>query len=654
MINNKLISVIVPCYNVDKYVRKCINTLVNQTYNNIFIIAIDDCSTDNTFNILKELEKKNSEKMKVYKNEENKGLACTRNRGIEYADSEYVGFIDPDDFVPENYYEELMKALQKDDADVAVTDLVLADENGNEISIVQKGCINAEEVNKYNIIDNGLAASACNKLFKKSLITKYQFLEGKINEDVASVIPAILHADKIAYTDQTKYFYVQRNTSIQNSSFSEKRFQMFDALKVCFEKIKDIEDYELYKQTILFHQCLMLYVYVICEIKGIKERHKYIKMFIKNNKETKIQNNWFIDRFVKSQSKLYGKYYFLIIKLLKFNSATVINSVITLKNIALKCKTKLKEIKHERIDTTVVKKNLSIEDLEKMAKKQQKMNANNVSISVVIPNYNYEKFLIQRVYSILYQTRKIDEIIFLDDCSTDNSKELIDKIMDKIGKYVVVKKIYNTENTGIAFKQWQKGFNNAKSEYVWIAEADDYCDKKMLEVLLNKIKKDSNIRIAYVDTAFIDSKGKIFLKTIKNEIDLRKTGHWDKDFINNGKNELENYTFLNCTIANVSSCIIKKDNYDEIFESAIKYRQAGDWVVYANVMIKGDIAYVNKPYNYYRVHGANITSTMKKQKHLEEIQSIHKEIGEIINLEDWHYKEHEKRYEFLKRVWGIE
>ena len=71
-------------------------------------------------------------------------------------------------------------------------------------------------------------------------------------------------------------------------------------------------------------------------------------------------------------------------------------------------------------------------------------------------------------------------------------------------------------------------------------------------------------------------------------------------------------------------------------------------------MIKGDIAYVNKPYNYYRVHGANITSTMKKQKHLEEIQSIHKEIGEIINLEDWHYKEHEKRYEFLKRVWGIE
>lgn len=71
-------------------------------------------------------------------------------------------------------------------------------------------------------------------------------------------------------------------------------------------------------------------------------------------------------------------------------------------------------------------------------------------------------------------------------------------------------------------------------------------------------------------------------------------------------------------------------------------------------MIKGDIAYVDKPYNFYRVHGANITSTMKKQKHLDEIMSIHKEIGELIALEDWHYAEHQKRYDFLKKVWRLD
>ena len=71
-------------------------------------------------------------------------------------------------------------------------------------------------------------------------------------------------------------------------------------------------------------------------------------------------------------------------------------------------------------------------------------------------------------------------------------------------------------------------------------------------------------------------------------------------------------------------------------------------------MIKGDIAYVNKPYNYYRVHGENITSNMKKQKHLEEIKSIHKEIGDLIEIKDWHKEEFQKRYDFLKRVWGLE
>ena len=133
-----------------------------------------------------------------------------------------------------------------------------------------------------------------------------------------------------------------------------------------------------------------------------------------------------------------------------------------------------------------------------------------------------------------------------------------------------------------------------------------------------------------------------------------KTGHWDTSFVNNGIEEVQKYAFLNCTIANVSSCIIKNDNYDEIFDRIIEYRQAGDWLFYVNVMRRGYIAYVDKPYNFYRVHGENITSKMKKQKHLEEIKRIHADISEHFEMNEWHEEQRQKRYEFLTRVWQLD
>ena len=157
-------------------------------------------------------------------------------------------------------------------------------------------------------------------------------------------------------------------------------------------------------------------------------------------------------------------------------------------------------------------KTITFLDLLKEGKKQKNKKASKISITAVVPNYNYSDFLLQRVYSILYQTEKISELILLDDCSTDGSRKTIDEIVQKLEPYINVRKIYNETNSGTAFKQWQKGINEAKSDYVWIAEADDYCDKNMLKKLVKCIKKDKKISIAYVDTAFIDAKGKIICK----------------------------------------------------------------------------------------------------------------------------------------------
>ena len=301
----------------------------------------------------------------------------------------------------------------------------------------------------------------------------------------------------------------------------------------------------------------------------------------------------------------------------------------------------------------VIKQDITMEDLINCAKKQRSMSSS-INLSVVIPNYNYEKFMFQRLYSILNQTEKVSEVIILDDCSKDNSRELIDKIYDNLKDIINIKKIYNETNSGSAFKQWNKGFTLAEGDYVWIAEADDYCDKKFLKNILAPIKNDKDIVLSYCDTAFINRDGNIFMKTIRNEIDIMKTGHWDSSYVNDGKKEIENYSFLNCTVANVSSVVFKKNDYSKYFELSGKFKQAGDWLFYVNVISEGKVAYTNKALNYYRLHGSNVTSTTKKQAHFDEIKKIHDYMRKNYKITKEQEKYIEERYEFLKKVWNLD
>ena len=123
MTSREKISVVVPCYNVEKYVEKCIDSLIAQTYENIEIIVIDDKSTDNTYEILKDLYKKYNKKFILLQNEKNGGLAYTRNVGIKIATGKYIGFIDSDDYVDKDYYNNLVEQMIQDDADLVVNDI---------------------------------------------------------------------------------------------------------------------------------------------------------------------------------------------------------------------------------------------------------------------------------------------------------------------------------------------------------------------------------------------------------------------------------------------------------------------------------------------------------------------------------------------------
>lgn len=635
---NPKISVIVSVYNTEKYIEKCLDSLLNQTYSNIEIVVINDCSTDGSLKILKKYAKK-YDNMILIENKENKGLSYSRNVGLEKATGEYIGYIDSDDYVDSTYYEQMMKAIKKEKSEIAIADMKIVYEDGSFPDYVSKGCNG--EVNTLNIIKNGLAASACNKLFKREIIEKYKFSEGKLNEDLAVILPSIVAAKKISYVENNNYYYVQHTGSIQNSRFSDRRFDIFYGVELTLKRIKGCKNYAKISQAIIYEQLIVLLIYVIPKEKNLIRRHHILKKYNQLSKKYNIRKNQYFWKFLEEQGRKHAIYYKILFKL-NCNGLYILADLWMLMYDVLRSLLKAKNVKTDA----------NMDDLIEKAKEQSKLKEK-VSVSVVIPNYNYKRFLYQRLYSILSQKEKINEIIILDDCSTDDSRKEIDKIVDELEKYIDIKKVYNEKNSGSAFKQWEKGFSLAKSEYVWIAEADDYCSDKLLKQLVKPVVKNRDIIISYADTAFIDTVGNYLVKSIVPEIDILNTGHWNRNYVNNGKDEFNHYTYLNCTIANVSSCIIKNNNYSRFFKESGKFKQCGDWLLYANIMQLGDVAYSRQTLNYYRIHGSNVSSVTKKQAHMDEMKRVHGYFDEVYGLNKKQKENINKRYKVLAKAWKL-
>lgn len=635
------ISVIIPCFNVEKYITNCLDSLIKQLNDYTYeIILIDDCSTDNTKKEIKKYlnDSKNSN-ISLLENKENIGAGASRNKAIRISKYNVVSFIDADDYVDDNFFEEMINKMQENDADIVACDFnIIYEETGK--SEISKAC---EFVpSKFNLINNGLAASPCNKLIKKEYLEKYPFAEGIMNEDVPCILSIIANCKRVNYTDKTRYNYIQHKGSVQNTELSLKKLDIITAYKMFINCIKDNAEYNEFSQVVMYHQIICFLLYVPSKEENMFKRAKFLKSFYQKLGNIDIRKNHYYWNFIdglKGKTKLYYK---LMIKLICSGFTLMASFEIQFYKLYAKLNKR-----------NVIKQDLNMDDLIKASKNQNSIPDTDIKVSVVVPNYNYEKFLEQRIYSILNQNYKIYELIILDDCSKDNSITKIEEIKDAISKYVNVKTFYNETNSGSAFKQWKKGMKMATGDYIWIAEADDYCEKNLIRNLIKPIKKDKNIVLSYADTAFIDAEGKIILKTIKPEIDIQKSGHWNHSYINEGIAEIKEFSFLNCTIANVSSCLIKNGDYEEYLKMSGEFRQAGDWLFYVNLISNGDIAFSNKVLNYYRVHGNNVSSTTNYQRHIDEIKRIHKYFVETFNLTAKEKNMMKERIDFLEKVWKL-
>ena len=213
------ISIIVPIYNVEKYIKDCVNSLIRQDYENIEIILVDDGSTDDSGSICDEYEKNNKNVFSYHK--KNGGLSDARNYGIDKSNGKYIAFVDGDDIVENDYISFMYNLIKKENVKISACGIKKLYDNGtikdDNFKNIQKKFIGDEAEIYLNIIGY-FNVSACNKLFEKELFNRIRFPKGKKSEDWFIMYKIVEKAGEIYYDSTPKYIYRQRTGSITKSA----------------------------------------------------------------------------------------------------------------------------------------------------------------------------------------------------------------------------------------------------------------------------------------------------------------------------------------------------------------------------------------------------------------------------------------------------
>ncbi len=236
-----------------------------------------------------------------------------------------------------------------------------------------------------------------------------------------------------------------------------------------------------------------------------------------------------------------------------------------------------------------------------------------MTVSVIIPNYNHAPFLRERIDSILSQTRKPDEILFLDDASTDGSLEILPEY-DCFAKVIV-----NEENSGSPFRQWLKGISMASGDYIWIAESDDACEPRLLERLLASLHDDTVL--AFCRSVETGREGNS-LGIQRYQRDLTENFEMD------GPSFIRKHLVRRNVVANASSALFRREAALTVDPGFTSYRSTGDILFWTGLAAQGRVSFVSEAMNRFRQHGANRTAEAAADgRGLHEALEVYRELN---------------------------
>ena len=249
------------------------------------------------------------------------------------------------------------------------------------------------------------------------------------------------------------------------------------------------------------------------------------------------------------------------------------------------------------------------------------------AVSVAVPNYNYAHCLPDRLYTIFDQNHPVEEVIVLDDASSDDSIAVIMRLAEERERDISL--VINEQNSGSVFAQWAKAAEMCKGEFLWIAEADDMSEPSFLTSLLALMKADPDIVLGFTDSKSIDAEGAHVYASYKPYFATIEPGALTRTEVFSGRDFVTRYLGVKNIILNVSSVLWRREALLRALAACqaelAKFRMAGDWRLYLECLgaPNARVAYVADPLNVHRRHAASVTHSLKAQKHIEEIGNMH-------------------------------
>ena len=316
----KKVSIIVPCYNVEKYLDRCLGSIVNQTLNDIEIILVDDCSPDQVPRMCDEWSKRDS-RVKVIHKEKNEGLGLARNTGLEVATGEYVAFVDSDDYVEISMYSRLYEKAKETQSDIVycglkkeVTKNSFVDiKDFDEETVFEKDNLQSLSI-RYIDPPMGprLFMSVWHSIYKRSTIGDLRFYSERVvcSEDLPFQIAILMRADKVTYIPDILYYYCLNNSSLSNTFDFEKCFKYFMLSKII--KMYYPREFEYHVLRFYFNCCQYFIRGLVCSKLLYKDKQYWLKKLC-NNEEIidclKLHKIWL---FKKPHAHLYIQYYYFL------------------------------------------------------------------------------------------------------------------------------------------------------------------------------------------------------------------------------------------------------------------------------------------------------------------------------------------------------
>lgn len=473
------ISVVVPVFNAEKYIKECIESLVNQSLKDIEMIFVDDGSTDHSVSIINDY-KENDSRIKLL-SQPNSFAGAARNKGMAEAEGEYIIFLDADDYFDSTMLEEMYDKAVSDNADVCLCSAKRFDDVTGEITLPDfyLNTRNLPEAIPFSADDikdrifNFTSPAPWNKLFKADFVKSnhIRFQSIKKTNDLFFVFLNLALAKRITYVNKPFVNYRFGNSDSLQGQTASLNLCFYDALHALKMELQTRNLYVKFEKSFV-NRALSVCAYVL---NSADNKDNFIKL------TQFIRNKYFFDLGIVGHSRAYF-----------YNKSDF--------DVFLDIIQHSGEELWEKHTAPVMNTDLPLIDIDNWENSVKFESDGGIKISVIIPVYNAEKYLEECVNSIRNNTFRDIEIICVNDGSTDNSLAVLKSLAEQDSRIVVVDK-----PNGGPSETRNKGIEIARGEYISFIDSDDYIHPKTYEFLYSEAKKDNLDQLYFSASSFFDS-----------------------------------------------------------------------------------------------------------------------------------------------------